>query len=304
MKCLVTGGAGFIGSNLVDLLIQEGHEVSVLDNLLTGHLENLNPSAEFIKGSIEDVVLLDSILEGKEAVFHLAASVGNKKSIEDPYIDQQLNYIGTLNILESMRKHKVSKIVFSSSAGIFGEPQYEPVDEKHPCEPDSPYGVSKLAGEKLILSYAKLYGIQAVCLRYFNVFGPRQFFDAYGNVIPIFAKRALANEPICIYGDGEQTRDFIYVKDIAKINYLSAKSDYTGVLNLGTGQRMKIKDLAEKVVELAQSSSSIEYMAKRPGDVLHCTANTKQLQETLNYTPSQDFEKLLAEYMDWAKTSL
>ena len=198
MKALVTGGAGFIGSNLVKLLGDEGHEVAVLDDLSSGYERNLAacPAVRFVRGDVRDARAVAAAVDGAEVVFHLAASVGNTRSIEHPVLDSEINVIGTLRILEAARAASVRKIVFSSSAGIFGELMPLPIREDHPVEPDSPYGASKLAAEKHCLAYAKLYPIEAVCLRYFNVYGIHQRYDAYGNVIPIFAHRLLAGEPL------------------------------------------------------------------------------------------------------------
>jgi len=220
MKALVTGGAGFIGSNVVKLLVDEGHDVLVLDNLSSGYRCNLSAlqTVEFVEGDVRDAALVSRVMHGVEVVFHLAASVGNIRSIEHPIEDSEINVIGTLRVLEAARRTGVRKIIFSSSAGIFGELKHLPIREDHPVEPDSPYGASKLAAEKLCLAYAKLYDLEAICLRYFNVYGVNQRYDAYGNVIPIFAHRLLHGMPLIIYGDGEQTRDFVNVRDVARAN--------------------------------------------------------------------------------------
>lgn len=305
MKCLVTGGAGFIGSTIVDLLLTRGHEVTVLDNFSTGHKINLLPSLakiRLIEGDIKDKAKVQAAMQGQDAVIHLAASVGNKKSIDDPLFDAESNVLGVINILESMRQNKVNIIVFSSSAGIFGEPQYQPVDEKHPCEPDSPYGATKLCGEKIILSYMKLYGIRAVCLRYFNVYGERQRFDAYGNVIPIFAARALGKQDIKIYGDGEQTRDFIHVKDIAMANVASMENEnIMGTINLGTGQAISINELAKMINKAVGNNVKIIHEAMRPGDVRHCTASVTKAKAMFSFEIKNNFNESLSQYCQWLK---
>jgi UDP-glucose 4-epimerase len=211
MKVLVTGGAGFIGSNLSKQLLYEGFDVVILDNLLSGYRCNLAtiPKAKFVEGDIRDPQIVDKVIEGCNIVFHLAASVGNKRSIDFPIVDAEINILGTLTILEAMRKYKVRKIVVSSSAGIFGELKTLPIKEDHSLEPDSPYGCTKLCEEKVSLAYAKLYEMETICFRYFNVYSMNQQFDAYGNVIPIFVFNLLKGEPITVFGDGEQTRDFI-----------------------------------------------------------------------------------------------
>lgn len=302
MRCLVTGGTGFIGSNVVRLLLERDHDVVVVDNFSTGYAANLNPypEAELIEGDIRDEKALDRAVSGCDAVFHLAASVGNKKSIEEPLFDAESNVLGTINALEAMRRHGVSNIVYSSSAGIFGEPQYQPVDEAHPCEPDSPYGSTKLCAEKLVLSYMKLHGFKACCLRYFNVYGENQRFDAYGNVIPIFAARIARGEPLTIFGDGEQTRDFINVRDVAKANLAAAeKVGASGTFNVGTGTAVSVNRLVELLRQVTGESFDIVHDPPRPGDVRHCTADTIRLREVLKLAPNTELAGNLKEYYAW-----
>jgi len=198
LKALITGGAGFIGSNIAIKLLEMGFEVRILDDLSSGYKSNIPEGAEFIEGSVVDGEVTKAAADGVDYIFHLAASVGNKRAIDNPISDATINVLGTLNVLETARATGVKKLVYSSSAGIFGELKTIPIKEDHPRDPDSPYGVSKLAAEKDCLAYMKLYDIPVVCLRYFNVFGVHQRFDAYGNVIPIFADRILKGIPITI----------------------------------------------------------------------------------------------------------
>lgn len=305
MKCLVTGGAGFIGSNLVKLLYDRGFEITVLDNCSTGYKSNLNsfPKIRFVQGDIRDLSAVNEVMSQQDVVFHFAASVGNKKSIEDPFYDSECNVFGVLNLLESMRKHQVKSIIFSSSAGIFGEPQYTPVDEDHPCWPDSPYGTSKLYGERVILSYMKLYSIRAVCLRYFNVYGVHQRFDAYGNVIPIFVYHALKKLPITIFGDGLQTRDFINVADVAQANLAAALNpEVRGVINIGSGSGITINELAALIKNIVEEDTPIHYGPVRPGDVKHCTANVSKMQQMLGIRTKKSIKEGLIEYIHWMKS--
>jgi UDP-glucose 4-epimerase len=210
MRYLITGGAGFIGSNIAFEGARHGHDLTILDNLSTGYLENLDGvKVHFVEGDVRDAALLLDLAQGMDGVFHLAASVGNLKSIEFPLEDLEINYRGTLNVLEAVRHNRVPVMIYSSTGAGYGEPLWLPVDEQHPFQPDSPYGVSKIAGEKLALAYSKIYGFRVVSLRYFNAYGINQRFDAYGNVIPIFATRLLNGLTLTVFGDGEQTRDFI-----------------------------------------------------------------------------------------------
>jgi UDP-glucose 4-epimerase len=301
IKALVTGGAGFIGSNIVEHLLREGHEVVVLDNLLSGYRENLFPDARFIKGDIRNEQVILEAAQGVEVIFHLAASVGNTRSIEHPIDDSEVNVIGTLRILEAARRLNVRKVVFSSSAGIFGELKTLPISEDHPVEPDSPYGASKLAAEKMCLAYHKLYGLEAVCVRYFNVYGVRQRYDAYGNVIPIFAHRMLNDMPVIIFGDGEQTRDFVNVRDVVQANYKAALSHASGAFNIASATSITINELAIKMRAVCGRDTVIEHAAPRKGDVRHSLADVSAAHAAFGYIPSVGFDEGLAEYMAWAE---
>ncbi len=307
MRVLVTGGAGFIGSNIVKLLLEKGHAVVVVDNLSSGYRCNLDPFPEvqFVEGDIRDRELVKSAISGVEVVFHLAASVGNKRSIDNPIEDSEVNVIGTLCILEAARHAQVRKVVFSSSAGIFGELKTLPIREDHPTEPDSPYGASKLGAEKLCLAYAKLYPLECICLRYFNVYGINQRYDAYGNVIPIFAHRLLHGQPMVIFGDGEQTRDFVNVRDVAQANYQAALArGVSGAFNIGSGSRITINRLAEVMYEICGTPAKIEYAPPRQGDVRHSLADISAAKSSFGYQPSVDLEAGLREYLTWARPEL
>ena len=304
---LVTGGAGFIGSNIVKNLIKEGNSVTVLDNFMSGYRSNLDPfpTVRVIEGDIRDKTAVELAMKGAEVVFHLAASVGNKRSIDQPIQDAEINVIGTIQVLEAARKEGVRKIVTSSSAGIFGELKTMPIKEDHPVEPDSPYGCTKLCEEKLCLSYAKLYDIEAVCLRYFNVYGPNQRFDAYGNVIPIFVFRMLRNESLIIYGDGEQTRDFVHVDDVVQANIKAANSiGISGAFNIASGKRVTINRLVEMITKNNHNSVKIEHGPERPGDVRHSLADLSLAHQRINYVPLVDLERGLEDYLLWAQSIL
>ncbi len=305
MKALVTGGAGFIGSNLVKQLIFENHEVAVLDDFSSGHRTNLTPFPQVavFEGDIRDEALVRRAIQGANTVFHLAASVGNKRSIDHPILDASINVIGTLVVLEAAQKAGVQKLVASSSAGIFGELKTLPIREDHPVEPDTPYGSSKLCMEKECLAYAKLYGFEAVCLRYFNVYGPNQRFDAYGNVIPIFAFKLLRREPITIFGDGNQTRDFVNVRDVVQANLKVALAPgVSGAFNIGCGERITINDLVAELQVASGIQAQAAYGAPRPGDVLHSQADISAARAAFGFAPSVPMAEGLREYMAWAAT--
>lgn len=305
MKSLVTGGAGFIGSNLVGSLVAEGADVTVLDNVSSGHRENLAGlrPLRVVEGDVRDDRAVADAMVGVEVVFHLAASVGNKRSLDYPLEDAEINVIGTLRVLEAARRAHVPKVVFSSSAGIFGELKTLPIKEDHPCEPDSPYGASKLGAEKECLAYAKRFGMEVVCLRYFNVYGPNQRYDAYGNVIPIFAFKLLRREALTIFGDGDQTRDFVNVRDVVQANVKAAGAKgVSGAFNIASGNRITIKGLIDLMQEASGIEPRIQYGPPRPGDVRHSIADISAARAVLGYEPTVSLQGGLREYMAWANT--
>ncbi len=302
--CVVTGGAGFIGSNIVGALLRDGVRVTVLDNLSSGYESNLLPfpDVRFVRGDVRDPETVGNALESADVVFHLAASVGNKRSIDDPVTDAEINVLGTIRVLEAARKYGVEKVVVSSSAGIFGELKTLPIREDHQVEPDSPYGCTKLCQEKLCLAYAKLYGIDAVALRYFNVYGPNQRFDAYGNVIPIFAFSMLRGEPITIFGDGEQTRDFIHVDDVVQANIKAARTpSVTGAYNIASASRITINELVRLLERASGITPRVSHGPERPGDVRHSLADISKAQAAFGFSPIVGLEEGLRDYMRWAR---
>jgi UDP-glucose 4-epimerase len=306
-KVLVTGGAGFIGSTIVRTLLAEWNaDVVVLDNLLSGYRENVyGLPVRFVEGDVRDDAVVREAIDGCDTVFHLAASVGNTRSIEHPIDDSEINVIGTLRILEAARRAGAQKVVFSSSAGIFGELKTLPIREDHAVEPDSPYGASKLGAEKLCLAYAKLYPMSCVCLRYFNVYGVNQRYDAYGNVIPIFAHRIFHDEPVTIFGDGEQTRDFVSVRDVAQANIKAALAEgVSGAFNIASGTRITINDLARMMYRHAKIEPRIQYGPPRKGDVRDSLADISAAHNAFGYTPTVGLEEGLAEYVEWARGAM
>ena len=281
MKVLVTGGAGFIGSHIVEHF-QGRAEVCVLDNLRSGFRRNLTGlQCDFIEGSILDRDCVRRAVAGVDYVFHLAAMISVPESMTKPVECNELNTTGTLVLLEEAAKAGVKKFIFSSSAAIYGDNPITPKVETMLPEPKSPYAITKLDGE----FYCKLFTdegrLQTACLRYFNVFGPRQEpASQYAAAVPIFIHRALKHEPIIIHGDGVQTRDFIYVKDIAAANaFFATQSPATGVFNVAYGQRITINELATTICRLTGSRSEMRHSEPRPGDVKHSMAAVDRLRE-------------------------
>lgn len=301
MKALITGGAGFIGSNIVRRLLDLGHAPVVLDDLSSGYAENLVADVPFVEADVRDGKAVLDAVEGCDVVVHLAASVGNARSIDDPIKDAQINVLGTLNVLQAARRRGLRRIVFSSSAGIFGELKTLPIAEDHPQDPDSPYGASKLAAEKMCLVFNKLYGMDNVCLRYFNVYGVNQRYDAYGNVIPIFADRILRGMPLTVFGDGEQTRDFVNARDVAAANIAAATAaaGVQGAFNIGSATRVTINDLAAMMQRLGAREVGVEFAPPRPGDVRDSLAATAAARAALGFVPSVGLDEGLAQYMAW-----
>ena len=303
MNVLVTGGAGFIGSNLVRQLLHGGHHVTVLDDLSSGYRSNIEGLAvRFIEGDVCKPRAVKRAVRGAQVVFHLAASVGNKRSIDRSDRDAEVNVLGTVRLLEAARNEGVHKFVTSSSAGIFGELKTLPIREDHPVEPDTPYGASKLCAEKETLAFGKLYGIESVCLRYFNVYGPHQRFDAYGNVIPIFVFRMLRGEEIRIFGDGEQTRDFVNVADVVQANVRAGFTrGVSGAFNIGSGTRVTINELVHQIQTVSKISAKVRYGPPRPGDVRDSLADILAAKTAFGFQPSTDLKSGLSEYINWAR---
>ncbi len=291
---LVTGGAGVIGSHLVDKLSLE-NKVIVLDNLFSGSLSNLERSKDritFIKGDALDKGLLMDIVAEVELVFHLAANVGNIKSIEDPCFDMEVNIKGMINLLEVCLNSKIKRLVYSSSAAIYGEPKYLPIDEDHPLNPESPYAVSKLAAEKYCFAFCKVHGIPTTSLRYFNVYGPRQESSQYANVIPIFLSRIKEGKPLTIFGDGKQTRDFVFVDDVVIANLLAATQPAAvgEIFNIATGTANSVEQLASLVKQISAKESPVVYADPRAGEVRHSQANIEKARRILGYKPETTFK--------------
>jgi nucleoside-diphosphate-sugar epimerase len=296
---LVTGGAGFIGSNLASFLSKSDNDVFIIDDLTSGNLQNLtNIKHTLIRENLMKINQI-KLLPQFDVVFHFAASVGRQKSIDFPIQDSKTNLLATIELLNFMVLNKIPKIVYSSSAAIFGELKNDCIDEEHPLNPDSPYGVSKLAAEKMIFAFSHLYNFEAVSLRYFNIFGINQRYDLYGNVIPIFVHLINNNKPISIYGDGEQTRDFLNVNDVVKANLLATTAGIKGCFNVGSGKSYSINYLVSLLKQIYKREIKVNYLPKRSGDVLHCRANIKKIAKELNFVPDDDFLFNLRAYINW-----
>ena len=291
MRVLVTGGAGFIGSHIVELF-QDEAKVRVLDNLRTGFRHNLGGFRyEFIEASITDRDAVRRAMAGVDYVFHLAAMISVPESMQNPAGCNEINTHGTLVVLEEAAHVRVKKLVFSSSAAIYGDNPETPKRETMFPDPKSPYAITKLDGEFYCRMFSVENWLPTVCLRYFNVFGPRQDPQSqYAAAVPIFMARAMKSEPLIIHGDGEQTRDFIYVKDIAAANvFFATKSSATGVFNVGYGQRISINTLAHTIRQIASSRSVIQHAPERPGDVKHSQAAVDKLRDA-GFKPHGNFQ--------------
>lgn len=310
-KILVTGGAGFVGSHLVDRLLAEDYQVTVLDNLSSGDLKNVphgkNKNFRLLRGDIRDYGLVKEALRDIDVVFHEAALVSVTLSVQDPMLANDVNVTGTLNVLKASVDLGVKRLVFASSAAVYGETSTPEKREDTIPSPSSPYGVSKLAAENYARSFYKVYGLETVSLRYFNVYGPRQSFDincAYGGVITIFLNRLMRNMPPIIYGNGEQTRDFVYVEDIIEANMLAlnTKNGVGDFFNVGSGTRVSINHIAEVLKSLLKKEKvQNTYTDARPGDVKHGYANIEKASRLLGYSPRFSFEKGLAKLAEWYK---
>jgi nucleoside-diphosphate-sugar epimerase len=305
---LVTGGAGFIGSHIVDSLLQKEHLVAILDNFSSGRRENLAglERAEVVEGDVRDFELLCRLTVGTDTVFHLAAVVSVLTSLEDPQTTWEVNLKGTYNMLEAARRAKVKRVIFISSSAVYGEYPKLPFNETHPPQPESPYALSKLAGEQLCSLYWRLYGLETAALRLFNVFGPRQNpFSQYANAIPNFTRRLLTGQTPTIYGDGEQTRDFVYIDNVVKAAHLASQSKKAvgGVFNIGSGKRISVNQLFAEIQKILKTNAKPEFSPRKQGDVLHTWADLTQAKKILGFAPKADFARSLQKTVLWFKSS-
>jgi len=307
-KILVTGGAGFIGSHIIERLLSLGHEVIAVDNfdpyydptikrgnvaLFDGH-----PNFTFIEGSILDQELMERIFaDGIEYIFHEAAQAGVRASVENPFKPHEINGTGTLRLLEMAVRNGVKKFINASSSSVYGTVVYMPFDEKHPNIPVSPYGATKVLAEHYTRVYHEIYGMDTISLRYFTVFGPRMRPDL---AINIFTHAALKNEDIVIFGDGTKTRDFTYITNIVEGN-MRVMGKGTGVYNIGSGRRVSIMELAEKIIDITGSKSMIRFRETIKGDAIHTWADITRAQDELDYRVDVDLDQGLKNYVSWVR---
>lgn len=300
MRILITGGAGFIGSHLVEHF-QSSAEIVVLDNLRSGYLANLEGlSHTFIQGSVTDRTSVDVAMKGVDLVYHLAAMISVPESMNSPQECVSTNVLGLLNVLESATAAGVRKVVLASSAAIYGDNPNVPKTEDMLPEPKSPYAISKLDGEYYLEMFRREGKLDTASLRFFNVFGPRQDpGSAYAAAVPIFIRQAFLNQDVTIYGDGEQTRDFVYVKDvIAALAHVGSREDLHGTFNVGYGMSLSINQLASLIIGHSSSKSNIQYGEERLGDVRHSRASIDKLQST-GFTPVSTLEQGISETLEF-----
>jgi len=304
-KALVTGGAGFIGSHLVDALLSEGCAVTVLDNLSTGRLSNLEQAIDritFYQGDLRNQEILINAAKDCDIIFHQAAVVSVPLTVDDPVDSAMVNEMGTLLVLEAARKNNIKKVVLASSCAVYGDDPDIPKHETMTPNPKSPYAVQKLAGEFYARLYFDLFGLEPVCLRYFNVYGSRQDPSSpYSGVISIFMAKASSKKTPVIYGDGNQYRDFVFVKDVVRFNLLAASSDEAigKTFNVGTGNVTRISRLWEMIRRIEGFNIEPEYERARPGDIRESVASIDYAKKTLGFKPEVSFENGLKETFDW-----
>ena len=306
MKVLVTGGVGFIGSHVVDRLLQEGHDVVVVDNLVTGKRKNVPKAVQFYKLDIENPKL-ERIFrnERPSIVFHLAAQMNVRRSVEDPMFDAQVNVLGTLNVLEQASKHGARKVIFSSSGGaIYGEQLAFPAPESHLTQPLSPYGISKLCGEHYLSYYHRLSGIQVVSLRYANVYGPRQDPEGEAGVVAIFIQKMLRGEQAVVNGNGRQTRDFVFVEDVIESNLMAMGPAVEGVYNVGTGIETSVNDLFRIIVDLTKVEFKEVHGPAKRGEQARSVIDSTKLHRDLGWEPKVDLREGLRRTVEYFRDGL
>jgi len=304
-RILVTGGAGFIGSNLARYLTETKNQVTILDDLSTGRIENIddlisNNSIEFVQGSITDLDLLQDTFHNIDYIFHEAALPSVPRSIKDPLTTNQVNINGTLNVLLAAKDNKVKKVVYASSSSVYGDTPTLPKLETMIPNPLSPYAITKLTAEYYCQIFTDVFHLPTISLRYFNVYGPRQDPSSqYAAVIPKFITNIMNNQSPVIYGDGEQTRDFTYIADVIQANVLAAESNATGVFNAAGGRRITVNELADTIMNICGKHVTKTYQESRPGDIKHSLADSSKAYHSFGFTLQYDMEKGLKETIKW-----
>ena len=297
-RVLITGGAGFIGSHTADLLMEQGTAVRILDNLSSGHRHNLpdqHPLMEFIEGDICDTECVNQAMQGVSHCLHLAAQVSVVASLEDPAFSAQQNILGFVNVLDACQKNQVTRLVYASSAAIYGNPVQLPLLEKHADLQLSPYGLEKKINEDYSDLYHRLYGFSSLGMRFFNVFGPRQDPKSpYAGVIALFVDRISDNKPLSVFGNGEQTRDFIYVRDVARTNVAALQSTIQGACNVATGQSTSLLDLIKVLSELTGNQPDIHFEQPRTGDIEHSLGDPTRMNTELDALAESSLKEGLA----------
>jgi UDP-glucose 4-epimerase len=302
VRVLVTGGAGFIGSSVARVLLEEGHEVTVLDNLSKGFRSLIPEGARFIDGDLENIEALPEWLRGHDAVIHMAAFIEVARSVGEPLIFAENNIMNSVRLLEGMRKADVGKIVFSSSATVYGTPKSLPMREDDPLGAQSnPYGASKVATEAFVATYNALHDFDAMVLRYFNPYGPGEMHEPETHAIPNFIRAALAGKPIPLYWNGEQVRDFIYVDDLARAHTAVLEQKGLGYFNIGSETGSKIIDVVNLIKELTGSDVPIEDLGERPGDVHASYASSEKLMGATSWRPLVDLREGLGRTIEWER---
>jgi UDP-glucose 4-epimerase len=305
-KVLVTGGAGFIGSHVVDLFLSYGYEVVIVDDLSTGRASNLNPAASFYQLDIRDPKIREVFAtEGPDYVSHHAAQMDVRRSVAQPLFDADVNILGSINLIECAKEFEVKHFVYISTGGaVYGEPETLPCDETHPVNPICQYGASKHTVEHYLYMYNVNYGLNYTVLRYPNVFGPRQDPHGEAGVVAIFTGRMLAEEPITIHGDGEQTRDFVFVGDCARANYLAVTTDHkSGIYNIGWGRPTSINEIYTNLAKITNYSQSVSYGPAKVGETRHIYLNAAKANRELGWSPTISLEDGLRETVEYFKTT-
>ena len=311
-KYLVTGGAGFIGCNLARFLLARGHAVTVLDNFSTGKHENLEEildRIELIEGDIRDSAAVDRAIAGCDAVFHEGALGSVPRSVKDPLTSHDVNVNGTITVLESARAAGVKRIVFAASSSAYGDQKHSPKHEGMVPAPISPYAAGKVCCEAYLRGYAAVYGLETLCLRYFNVFGPYQDpAGPYAAVIPVWVSRILRGEKPRVFGDGEHSRDFCYIDNVCQANWLAANAPAEvcdgRAINIACSRRTSLNQILDQLRDLLRIDFQTEYTDPRPGDVKHSLADVSLAKESIGYEPKIFFEEGLVRAIDWYKENL